>query len=127
MVHVDEQPSPETVLPSSQNSISFLIPSPHTGCVAFTHAPPTPPAFGHVYPGSVDLQSAAQPSPATVLPSSHASLPVTFRSPQTIVETHNCPGVGQTKFGSRLHKPVQPSPGVVLPSSHSSVPLRIPS
>src|SRR4051812_40392468 len=61
-----------------------------------------------------------QPSPALMLPSSHASSPVTLRSPQTIVETHGLPGVGHAKNGSNLQTPVQPSPGLVLPSSQSS-------
>lgn len=61
-----------------------------------------------------------QPSALAVLPSSHASPPVIFLSPQTTVLTHAWPAVGQAKFGSTRHKPEQPSPGTALLSSHSS-------
>src|SRR5262245_49091684 len=89
--------------------------------------PPTPAAVGQVYPASTCLQSAAQPSPALVLPSSQASSPITCESPQTMVETQGFPGVLHWKKGSTAHTPEQPSPGVMLPSSHSSVPFSAPS
>src|SRR5258706_379218 len=63
---------------------------------------------------------APQPSPGTLLPSSHVSLPCTRRSPHTSVEEHGAPGTWHTKNGSRRHVELQPSPPMPLPSSHCS-------
>src|SRR5206468_2974237 len=54
---VDEQPSPDTVLPSSHCSPASTTPLPHSGGGG----------------GVSIVQSAEQPSPSTVLPSSHCS------------------------------------------------------
>src|SRR5579863_10361345 len=75
--------------------------------------------FVHTKPGSI-LQSAEQPSPLTVLPSSHC-FPSPGRSkplPQTLVQA---PPIGG-QDGSRRQKGEQPSPLTVLPSSHCSDP-----
>ena len=61
---------------------------------------------GSQKPSSV--QNRPQPSPSTVLPSSHSSRQPLIPSPQT--------------SGSQLQSAAQPSPGVVLPSSQASVP-----
>src|SRR5262245_11638134 len=76
IVHVAEQPSPPTVLPSSH---SFLSPGnsrplPHT----VLHGPPP---GGHT--GS-RRQSGEHPSPVTVLPSSHCSEPSCLPLPQVV-------------------------------------------
>jgi hypothetical protein len=89
--------------------------------------PPTPAAVGHEWPGSTRLQSAEQPSPATVLPSSQLSSPTTLESPHTIVDAHLIPGTLHSKNISSRHAPEQPSPGAMFPSSHCSVPLSRPS
>ncbi len=72
-------------------------------------------AVGHTtWAPLVLVQSLSQPSPDTVLPSSHCSVPSTFPSPQTLAV-------------SFWHVEEQPSPDVVLLSSHcspvSTVPL----
>src|SRR5260221_2534731 len=51
-VHVDVQPSPFAVLPSSQYSPKPRRPSPHFGMVTGAHGPPVPLGVGHVKPGS---------------------------------------------------------------------------
>jgi hypothetical protein len=61
-----EQPSPLTVLPSSQVSLPVRILSPHNGVQRL-------PGTRHSHPASMVLQSAEQPSPLTVLPSSQVS------------------------------------------------------
>jgi len=43
--------------------------------------------FVHVHPGSTVLQSALQPSPLMVLPSSHVSLPARLESPHAVLQT----------------------------------------
>src|SRR6185436_9143153 len=73
------------------------------------------------------LQSAEQPSPETVLPSSHSwplvlSMGKSSPSPQTVVQ--GPPAGGQV--GSRRHRGEQPSPASLLPSSHGSEPSRTP-
>jgi hypothetical protein len=75
------QPSPPTVLPSSQASGAQRRPSPHTA----THTP-------SVQSGS-RLQNGSQPSPTARLPSSHSSVPSTSVSPQSVA-TQAAPGVG---------------------------------
>src|SRR5688572_8886992 len=112
-----EQPSPLFMLPSSQYSPKLSRASPQRSIASIMHMPPTPDAVGQDHPGSTRLQSAAQPSPPMVLPSSQASSPITCRSPHTMVERQAIPGIGQVKNGSSRHIPEQPSPGAMLPSS----------
>ena len=92
---VDEQPSSDTVFPSSHCSVPPTIPSPQTLVLSAAHVPPTqlvfvgamtgqqatpvvlkqdivPNSFGQEYPGST-WHVGEQPSPAAVLPSSHSS------------------------------------------------------
>src|SRR5215471_836702 len=83
-----------------------MILSPSGGCV-------------HVNPGSI-VQVGEQPSPATVLPSSHAS-PTTMPSPH--FDTHDAPA----QLGSLRQSSEQPSNGRALPSSQLSVPSITPS
>src|SRR4029079_17095449 len=68
IVHVALQPSPSVLFLSSQTSPGSILPSPHEDDRA--HAP----ADGQVQLGST-WQMPLQPSPATVLPSSHCSMP----------------------------------------------------
>src|SRR5690349_12720887 len=89
--------------------------------------PPTPEAVGQDQPGSTCRQSALQPPPSILLPSSQASSPITLPSPQTMVLVQGLPGTLHSKKGSTLHAPEQPSPGAMLPSSHSSTPFSFPS
>src|SRR5262245_14816539 len=53
------------------------------------------------------VQSAEQPSPATLLPSSQLSLDSRMRLPQ---EPQGCPGTGQTQSVSIAQVALQPSP-----------------
>src|SRR5882724_12394345 len=80
-----------------------------------------------VKPGSI-LQSAEQPSPAAVLPSSHSSAPSLSPSPQR--ELHTPPVLGQ--LGSTSQNGLQPSPTIsyavfclkkktALPSTHTAL------
>jgi hypothetical protein len=78
-------------------------------------------------------QSALQPSPATVFPSSQDSPALTTLSPQTIVERQIWPvypasagGVVHWQFDSSLQLPLQQSPGIKLPSSHCSPGSKVP-
>src|SRR5688572_4628153 len=75
-----------------------------------------------MYPGS-SLQSAEQPSPGCVLPSSHSSAPPgsLMPSPQDDVQAP-C-----EQSGSFTQKGVQPSPMSLSPSSHCSLPSATPS
>ncbi len=91
--HVDEQPSPETALPSSRTvSLPLTLPSPH-----FTVETQGDPGVGQTKLGST-VHVALHPSPETVLPSSHCS-PMsrsTTRSPQSSIFLQAMPGVGQS-------------------------------
>ena len=92
--HAALQPSFATVLPSSHCSLPATVASPHTLAGALVHGPPLPDAVGHVYPGSTKEQSALQPSPAAVLPSSQAS-PGSMRAlPQTQIFAQGWPAAG---------------------------------
>src|SRR3954468_9517802 len=77
MTQLALQPSPSSVLPSSQVSWPDTRPSPHR--IVDTHA-----LFGagHKKSCSTLLQSPEQPSPPSSLPSSHASPVCTLPSPQ---------------------------------------------
>lgn len=74
------------------------------------------------------MQPAEQPSPLAVFPSSHASLPRRFPSPQTVphvlrepmLDEHLQP-LSTTQFA--LH----PSPLMLFPSSHASLEVCTPS
>src|SRR5260221_10799793 len=76
----------------------------------------------HLKPGST-LHVPEQPSPSTVLPSSHSwpfALSMASSNPSPQAVAHAPPAAGQT--GSRRQKGEQPSPVAVLPSSHCSEP-----
>src|SRR5687768_7833212 len=68
------------------------------------HVPPAPDSIKH---------ASLQPSPDSLLPSSHCSPPTTMPSPQPAV--------------SLWQEPLQPSPVTRLPSSHCSEPSLMPS
>src|SRR5262245_66228615 len=70
-----------------------------------------------MYPGSI-LQAAEQPSPSTLLPSSHASL-TTMPSPQRDM---HAPFAAVLQSGSFWQVAEQPSNGSAFPSSHPSAP-----
>src|SRR5580693_8079799 len=75
-----------------------------------------------VYPVPVSsVQVELQPSPETVLPSSHCSCGNLRPSPQTAVQ------VPPLQDGSTVHVGEHPSNGIRLPSSHCSEPSLIPS
>jgi hypothetical protein len=76
----------------------------------------------HVKPSSMWEQSALQPSVPIVLPSSHASFPTRFPSPQTAVHEsiELIVPPEQTNPASIWQSVLQPSPGAVLLSSHCS-------
>ena len=71
-----------------------------------------------VKPASTVLQSAEQPSPDRLLPSSHTSPDSRMPSPHLPVQT---PFV-HVQFGSAWQVAEQPSNGMVLPSSQPSAP-----
>src|SRR5690242_425636 len=77
----------------------------------------------HVKPGSI-LHSDEQPSPLTVLPSSHSFLSPGSSRPLPHTVLHAPPPGGHT--GSRRQSGEQPSPVTVLPSSHCSEPSALP-
>jgi len=74
----------------------------------------------HLKPSST-LQSAEQPSPSVVLPSSQSS-PRTMPSPQAEVQA-----LVPSQAGSLRQSDEQPSKGMALPSSHASAPSTLPS
>jgi hypothetical protein len=87
-----------------------------------------------VYPDSTLWQSAEQPSPDSVFPSSHASPGSLIPSPQMIVEeqiwcagTKGGTGFLHSQFGSIWQVPLQQSPGRVFPSSQVSPVSTMPS
>src|SRR5204863_7464148 len=91
-----------------------------------------PPAAGQT--GSVRHRG-LQPSPVSLLPSSHCSLPSTILLPQ-VVRVQGWPGVAQLQAlpvmssagaGSSAQAAEQPSPPVGLPSSQVSPPPILPS
>jgi len=82
-----EQPSKGTRLPSSQPSPASTLPLPQT---ARSHAEGV--VFVQVQPGSM-RQMAEQPSPVSLPPSSHSSLPMMRESPHSVV--HGLPGLRQ--------------------------------
>ena len=128
-VHVELQPSPSTVLPSSHPSTpAATSPSPQvdvhvSAVVAF---PPS-----HRHPHS-SLQSAEQPSPESRFPSSHQSscaiIGIVMPSPH-LSKHVDMPHVGlvHSYVDSTVHAEPQPSPFTRLPSSHPSQPATSPS
>src|SRR5450432_1297039 len=134
-----EQPSPVTMLPSSHCSEPSLILFPQVVVVHVVGptqpaAPPSaPPAAGDVQlqpsatatglPSSVHC--ALQPSPSTMLPSSHCSLPATLPSPH--LSARQSVLGGHTHPHSSVQSAAQPSPLFVLPSSQASIPSIMPS
>jgi hypothetical protein len=88
--------------------------------------PPAPLALVHDQPSACvggllsSVHSGLQPSPATVLPSSHCSAPATLPSPH-LAARQIVPG-GHSQPHSSVQPDEQPSPSVVLPSSHVSRP-----
>ena len=108
-----EQPSPLTVLPSSQASLPLRTLSPQIGTQGL-------PGTGQRQPASTAEQLAAQPSPDPVLLSSQASVGASRPSPQMAVSKHALPMFGQTQLFSIWQSGVQPSPAVMLWSSHCS-------
>src|SRR6187399_2933543 len=113
MVHVEEQPSPSALLPSSQSSL-IRRPSPQLD------VQDSPEQFGSFW------QSEEQPSNGSLLPSSHPSEPSTMPLPHSAgVQTLGWP----SHFipSSILQRSEQPSPGVRLPSSQRSLAATMPS
>src|SRR5438552_16646647 len=117
-----EQPSPSTLLPSSQVSPPLIRWSPQIG----THRLP---GTRQCHPGSTVVQSAAHPSPDAALPSSQASTPLRTPSPQTASRTSQKAFAVEKGRGfcSSLQSAEQPSSDARFPSSHSSAPRSKPS
>src|SRR4030095_7044991 len=107
------QPSPSTLLPSSQASLTTM-PSPQRDM----HEP--------VLQSGSFWQAAEQPSNGRALPSSHPSAPSTFLSPQVVCE-HVLGLPLHFHPSSILQVAEQPSPAVALPSSPSSGSTATPS
>ena len=84
-----------------------MTPSPQIGMHGF-------PATGQRQPASTAEQSAEQPSPLVVLPSSQASGAVSMPSPQMSLRTQGWPTVGQIQPFSIWQSGVQPSPPNVV-------------
>src|SRR5262245_53055780 len=103
------QPSPSTLLPSSQSSLTTM-PSPQRDM----HEP----SAAVLQSGSF-WQVAEQPSNGSALPSSQPSAPSTFLSPQ-VVWLHSLGLPLHFHPSSILQVSEQPSPAARLPSSHSS-------
>jgi len=114
---VDEQPSPETLLPSSHCSPESRMPSPH-----FPVQGPLAVQLGSTW------QVDEQPSYGTVLPSSHPSDPSFLPSPQ-VVAWHSV-GVGvpvHAQPGFQRQVEEQAFFSTAMPGSHCSVPMMTPS
>jgi hypothetical protein len=116
--HEREQPSASVRLPSSQVSPTLTAAFPQR-----SRSKHGEPGVAHSQSTSVEAQSAAHPSPPTVLPSSHASTPATRPSPQAAA-AQGRPSSGQAHPVSSWHRASQPSPASRLPSSHASPRLR---
>ena len=140
-LHVDEQPSPSTALPSSQSSPVSMLPFPQlveqacvlpealrqVGSLVQVLEQPVPSPlkrpFGPVQPvgsfvGSVP-QSQASPASFTPLPQMAVVHAPAIGAPVLVV--------GQVEAGSTWQVLEQPSPLVVLLSSHFSLPSMTPS
>src|ERR1700733_3513547 len=113
IVHVDEQPSPFVVLPSSHCSLGNLRPSPHTA----VHVPPA--HFGSI------VHVGEQPSYGIKLPSSHCSSPSTMPLPQWVCE-QTLPGHVQPDCTVHVAEHPRFMP-LCAPRSHCSLPATTPS
>ena len=89
---------------------------------------PIPAPARHVKPGST-VHISLHPSNATLLPSSHASVPARRPSPHSVVHVSFVlpPPPMQLQPNSTSHSSLHPSPLFTPPSSHSSLPTRRPS
>src|SRR3954468_7545044 len=118
--HVALHPSSVVeVLPSSQSSPASIDPSPQTGIVTLWQD--ALPGLPQMKLASTVRQSAEQPSPLSLLASSHTSSPVTWLSPQTTVLMQAMLITEQSYSGSRTKQSAeQPSPYRSLPSSQAS-------
>src|SRR5205814_843415 len=118
-----EQPSPVSLLPSSQASEPSRTPLPQMvrvqGWPGVRHCQPS----HSVGPASSSWQSALQPSPLLGLPSSHCSAPTLMPSPQR-VGRQPAPA-GQVQPFSTWQAAEQPSPPLWLPSSQVSPPFTL--
>ena len=141
-----EQPSPETLAPSSQTSPAstsllpqYMTPQTAEQLLAASGGSHSSPAAQSVVPLPQDSslrQSAEQPSPPAVLPSSHTSPASSSSLPQVISRQmleQPAAGLGgsHSSFASQSMIPLpqdsslsqpalQPSPSSQLPSSHTS-------
>lgn len=120
--HHDEQPSPELLLPSSQVSPLSSTASPHVSIPAKQVSGPTGGFTLLVWivhtKATSGVQSGPHPSPATRLPSSHASAPSRIPFPQSEQMDGQVPV--QTHAGSGAHRDEHPSPLTLFPSSQTS-------
>src|SRR6266498_1856607 len=126
-----EHPSPSTLLPSSQSSLTTM-PSSHPSAPSIFLSPQVvcEHLLGlplHFQPSSI-LQLSEQPSPAVTLPSSHSSGNTATPSPQRAMRWQGSPGGVQENPGSTVRQlAAQPSSPTALPSSQASSWLRTPS
>jgi hypothetical protein len=109
--------------PPSHSSSPATRPSPQ---LDWQMEAPHEPATEHRNPCSTVEQSAEQPSPPTVLPSSHASVPATMESPHVVAHTVGGPALHE-KPHSIVQEEEHPSLFWRLLSSHCSPPMRMPS
>jgi hypothetical protein len=112
-VHVEEQPSPSTRLPSSQSS-SMSKPSPQS------EVQDRPSQLGSF------RQIGEQPSNGVVLPSSHDSAPSCTPLPQ-MASVHTLGAPSHFLPSSTRQRAEQPSPEATFESSHCSVAATRPS
>jgi hypothetical protein len=122
------QPSPSSLLPSSQSSLPTLIPSPQVD-VQTSKVVGVPGL--HDQPLIDPDQSDFQPSPSKLFPSSQSSVPALIPSPQVVeqlVAGLIFTSVVQENPTSIIKQELlQPSKSFVFPSSQTSPETRIPS
>jgi hypothetical protein len=111
MVHVDEQQSLPSLLPSSQRSFPSRPPFPQLLQMLLSFP------GSHVHPVSTE-QLASQPSPPALFLSSHVSAPTFLPSPQTIVQVLGVPVHAYPH--SSVHVALHPSFPLPFPSSQRS-------
>src|SRR5947208_2721218 len=96
-LQASEQPSPFLLLPSSQSSPVSTLPFPQTILQAVVAPLAARPGTRHCHPDSTVLQSAEQPSPELLLPSSQTSGDVTMPSLHLALRTQAWPMFWQSQ------------------------------
>ena len=120
-MHVELQPSPSTVPPSSHSWNPRSMPSPHVSVQSEGNGV----TVAQVKPVGSSWHVWLQPSLGNGLPSSHSYEPRSVTSPQ--ISTHGNPSKGHKYPASSSHAALHPSPSSSLKSSQRSVPSITPS